>query len=166
MPLLSRNPIRLTGLRLLSTPHWRPRLKFAFLAIAVIAIILGAMFEFQSKLIFPTHAVADAGPLPQGAERLSVRTPDGAMLSGVYVPADASPASKRLLLGFGGNAWNGQDVAEYLHELFPEEEVVAFHYRGYAPSTGQPSAEAIIADAPLIYDCAIERVKPARIVAV
>ncbi len=132
----------------------------------MIAIILGAMFEFQSKLIFPTHAVADAGPLPQGAERLSVRTPDGAMLSGVYVPADASPASKRLLLGFGGNAWNGQDVAEYLHGLFPEDEVVAFHYRGYAPSTGQPSAEAIIADAPLVYDAAVARLKPEWIVAV
>ena len=65
-----------------------------------------------------------------------------------------------LILGFGGNAWNGQDVAEYLHELFPDEDVVAFHYRGYAPSTGSPSAEALIADAPLVYDFAVERVKP------
>ena len=49
-----------------------------------------------------------------------------------------------------------QDVAEYLHELFPDDEVVAFHYRGYAPSTGSPSAEALIADAPLVYDVAVE----------
>lgn len=128
--------------------------------------MFGAMFEFQSKLIFPTHAVADAGPLPRGAERLSAQTSDGESLAGVYVPADHSVASKTLILGFGGNAWNGQDVAEYLHELFPDEEVVAFHYRGYAPSTGEPSAEALIADAPLVYDAAIERVKPDRVIAV
>ena len=55
--------------------------------------------------------------------------------------------------------WNGQDVAEYLHELFPDLDVVAFHYRGYAPSTGSPSAEALIADAPLVYDFAVEQVR-------
>ena len=37
-------------------------------------------------------------------------------------------------------------MALYLHGLFPDREVVAFHYRGYAPSTGKPSAEALLAD--------------------
>jgi pimeloyl-ACP methyl ester carboxylesterase len=71
-----------------------------------------------------------------------------------------------MLLGFGGNAWNGQDVAEYLHELFPGHDVVAFHYRGYAPSSGSPSGEALIADAPLVYDAAVARLKPRRVVGV
>jgi pimeloyl-ACP methyl ester carboxylesterase len=44
--------------------------------------------------------------------------------------------------------------------------VVAFHYRGYAPSTGSPSAEALIADAPLAYDAAVAATKPARVLAV
>jgi dienelactone hydrolase len=44
--------------------------------------------------------------------------------------------------------------------------VVAFHYRGYPPSTGEPSADALIADAPLVFDHAVERVKPSRIIAV
>jgi uncharacterized protein len=124
------------------------------------------MFEFQSQLIFPTHAVPRAGPLPRGAERLSVDSADGHKLAGIYIPADQATDKKTLILGFGGNAWNGQDVAEYLHELFPDEEVIAFHYRGYAPSTGSASAEALIADAPAVYDSALERAKPARIVAV
>jgi pimeloyl-ACP methyl ester carboxylesterase len=124
------------------------------------------MFEFQSHLIFPAHAVPSAGPLPRGAERLSVKAADGYKLAGIYIPADQPARQKTLILGFGGNAWNGQDVAEYLHELFPDDEVVVFHYRGYAPSTGSPSAEALIADAPLVYDLAVERVRPARIVAV
>jgi hypothetical protein len=124
------------------------------------------MFEFQSHLIFPVDAVPPAGPLPTGAERLSVPTTGGDTLHGIRIPPNEADASRTLILGFGGNAWNGQDVAEYLHELYPEHEIVAFHYRGYAPSTGWPSAEALIADAPLVYDAAVERVHPHRVVAV
>jgi hypothetical protein len=124
------------------------------------------MFEFQSHLIFPTHAVAAAGPWPTGAERLSLTTPDDKALAGIHIPADKPAKERTLILGFGGNAWNAQDVAEYLHELFPDEEVVAFHYRGYAPSKGSPSAEALIADAPLVYDLAMRQVKATHVVAV
>jgi uncharacterized protein len=124
------------------------------------------MFQFQSHLIFPTHAVPSAGPLPPGAERLTVESADGQRLAGIHIPPDQRTGPKTLILGFGGNAWNGQDVAEYLHQLFPDEDVVAFHYRGYAPSAGSPSAEALIADAPLVCDLALERLKPARTVAV
>ena len=105
------------------------------------------MFQFQSHLIFPVHAVPMAGRLPDSAERLSVCTPDGQTLQGVHIPPDHPNREGVLILGFGGNAWNGQDVAEYLHELYPDVDVVTFHFRGYAPSTGSPSAEALIADA-------------------
>jgi pimeloyl-ACP methyl ester carboxylesterase len=124
------------------------------------------MFNFQSHLIFPTHAVPSAGPWPRGAERLALRTADGKDLSGIRIPADHPSKRPNLILGFGGNAWNAQDVAEYLHGLFPDEEIVAFHYRGYHPSRGSPSAESLIADAPLIYDFAVEKVRPARTIAV
>ncbi|HEY8593544.1 MAG TPA: alpha/beta hydrolase [Sphingomicrobium sp.] len=124
------------------------------------------MFEFQSHLIFPTHAVPKAGPLPRGAEALSVRSGDGHELAGVHIPADKRGSDPTLVLGFGGNAWNAQDVAEYLHQLYPEDDVVVFHFRGYRPSGGSPSAEALIADAPLVYDYVVKRLKPARVVAV
>jgi pimeloyl-ACP methyl ester carboxylesterase len=124
------------------------------------------MFEFQSQLIFPTHAVPAAGPWPRGAERLSFNTADGKELAGIHIPAERQTGGRTLILGFGGNAWNAQDVAEYLHELFPDEEVVAFHYRGYAPSEGAPSAEALIADAPPAYDLAVQRLKPKHVVAI
>ncbi|HEY8434336.1 MAG TPA: alpha/beta hydrolase [Sphingomicrobium sp.] len=124
------------------------------------------MFEFQSHLIFPTHAVPSAGALPEGAEKLSLQAGDGKKLVGVHIPADEPSKDRTLILGFGGNAWNAQDVAEYLHELFPDEDVAAFHYRGYFPSEGSPSADALIADAPLVYDLVVERLAPKRIVAV
>jgi len=124
------------------------------------------MLDFQARLIFPTHAVPDAGPLPRGAEALSVRTKDGHVLAGVHFAPDRSSAPRTLILGFGGNGWNAQDVAVYLHELYPDHDVVAFHYRGYRPSTGSPSADALIADAPLVHDAVVERLKPQRVIAV
>jgi uncharacterized protein len=124
------------------------------------------MFEFQTSLIFPVHAVPAAGPLAAGAERLSLKSGDGHELSGIHIPADVGSKDLTLIVGFGGNAWNGQDVAVYLHELFPDSDVVTFHYRGYSPSTGSPSAEALTADAPLVYDAAVARVKPRRVIAI
>jgi pimeloyl-ACP methyl ester carboxylesterase len=87
-------------------------------------------------------------------------------LVGILIPASAPTDSRTLILGFGGNGWNGQDVAEYLHELYPDAEVVAFHYRGYRPSTGRPSAASLIADAPLVFEAAVKRDKPKRSIAV
>ena len=125
------------------------------------------MAWFQDELIFPTHAVAAPGPLPANAERVSLATPGGDRLHGVHIPpAESGRRTRTLVVGFGGNAWNGEDVATYLRELYPDAHVVAFHYRGYRPSTGRPSAEALVADAPLVLDFAINTVKPQRVVAV
>jgi pimeloyl-ACP methyl ester carboxylesterase len=133
---------------------------------AVVAgALLAVMIDLQSQLLFPVDAVAPAGPLARGAEQLELRIPHGDILRGVHIaPVDGSK-ERVLVLGFGGNAWNAQHVAELLHDIYPGAHVVAFHYRGYAPSTGSPSAEALLADAPLIYDMAVQRLRPARTIA-
>jgi pimeloyl-ACP methyl ester carboxylesterase len=105
----------------------------------------------QTQLLFPTQiAAANRPDLPPTAERLEVRTPDGAQLVGVRF-AGASK-TQPVLLGFGGNAWNADSMALYLHGLFPEREIIAFHYRGYPPSSGRPGAKALLEDAVLIFD--------------
>ena len=125
------------------------------------------MFLSQADLLFPRHAVGPAGPLPRGAERLELRTADGETLHGVHIPPAGKGADQRLLvLGFAGNAWNAENVAALLHETYPRAHAVAFHYRGYAPSTGEPSAEALLADAPALYDLAVTRLRPERTIAV
>jgi hypothetical protein len=124
------------------------------------------MIDFQTHFVFPVQSVAPAGPLPADGEVWTVKTPGGAVLKGVHLPPSEPGGGGELILGFGGNGWNGQDVAEYLHELYPEHDVVVFHYRGYMPSTGEPSGEALIADAPLVYDAAVQRLKPARIIGI
>ncbi len=120
----------------------------------------------QTRTIFPTHAVANAGPLPRGAKPIQLETPDGQTLHGVRIPPVSAATERVLILGFAGNAWNSQDAATYLHQVYPGAEVVVFHYRGYRPSTGSPSAAALIDDAPSVYDFAVGQVRPKRTVAV
>jgi pimeloyl-ACP methyl ester carboxylesterase len=134
--------------------------------VALYLTILVAVYFGQTALLFPVGQVAPAGPLPPRAERITIKAASGERLVGLHIPPAAASREPLLILGFGGNAWNGDAVAAYLHVLFPEAHVVAFHYRGYPPSEGRPSAAAIAADAPLILDFARQRVGPARIVAV
>ena len=142
-------------------------LNLALAVLLAVATVLFAMNLSQTEMLFPTHAVPRAGPLPPGAETLEVETANGEKLHGVhFLPSRGVDGPQDLLLGFGGNAWNGQDVATYLHQLFPESHVVAFHYRGYAPSTGSPSAQALKDDAPLVFDRAVDHVRPDRVIAV
>jgi pimeloyl-ACP methyl ester carboxylesterase len=142
-------------------------LKLAGAAFLSFAAFLLVMFEFQAQAIFPTHAVAPPGPLPRSAERVTLEASDGNKLHGVHIPAAGGGSKVRtLILGFAGNAWNSEDAATYLHDLYPSADVVAFHYRGYRPSTGSPSSAALLEDAPLVYDFAVSKVRPMRTIAV
>jgi pimeloyl-ACP methyl ester carboxylesterase len=123
------------------------------------------MASLQTQMLFPTNLVGSPGPLPHGAQQIETLSAEGKTLRGVYIPARSNAGDRTLVLGFGGNAWNGSDVAAFLHELYPQADVVAFHYRGYKPSQGSPSAKALIADAPLVHDFAVELVKPGRVIA-
>lgn len=130
-------------------------------------LILAALSALQTSLLFPTRLVGAAGPLPGPAETLIAEAKGGERLHGIHIPPAAfREVRPAVVLGFAGNAWNGQSAAEYLHELFPDHHVVAFHYRGYRPSEGAPAASALLADAPIIYDHVAERLGAERMVAV
>lgn len=113
----------------------------------VFAVSLG-----QTKLLFPTElAAANRPPSIGSGERLELRTPDGSHLVGIRL-GDENGGSRPLLLGFGGNAWNAEVMAAYLHNVFPNREIIVFHYRGYPPSEGRPSAQALLEDSVSIFD--------------
>jgi uncharacterized protein len=128
--------------------------------------ILAALFFFQTSLLFPTRMVAGAGSLPQGAQALVAATPDGETLHGVHLSPRIEGKQGPLVLAFAGNAWNAEAAAAYLHDINPELDVVAFHYRGYRPSTGSAGAAALLADAPLVHDIVAKRFPARPIVAV
>jgi uncharacterized protein len=132
------------------------------LALSVVALYLVALLTAclaQTWLLFPTQLAAATRPvLPASSERLEIVAPDGEHLVGVRLPASGHAGDPPLLLGFGGNAWNADNVGLYLHRLFPQCEIIVFHYRGYSPSGGRPSAVAVLADSLPIFD----RLQPGR----
>lgn len=125
-------------------------LKVSLAAIGLYAVLIALITLMQGAILFPRSLVGPAPDLPQSAERLSIERPDGSVLHGSLIPGQ-DPA-KPVILAFGGNAWNADAVALFLHRVAPEYPVVAFHFRGYAPSTGKPSAQALKADAVALYD--------------
>ena len=133
--------------------------------LAIYVAIAAVMFFAQTALLFPAGQAGAAGPPPPGSERLELAAPSGERLVGLHIPPTGGEGDL-LILGFAGNAWNAAAAAEYLHELFPEAHVVAFHYRGYVPSGGAPDAEALQQDALLVHDFVRARLRPARIVAI
>lgn len=129
--------------------------------------VCAAVFFFQSSLIFPVSQVGPAGALPPGAGRVDLRAASGERLAGLHVPpSTAGEGAPPLVLGFAGNAWNADAMAAYLHDLYPDADIVAFHYRGYPPSEGSPGAAALREDGTAIFDWAVRRFPGRRIVAV
>jgi len=121
---------------------------------ALYAAIITAMYVAQTWLLFPT-ALVGAGQveLPAPTQRLELQTPDGGTLAGVRIPSvDSAAEGAATLLGFGGNAMSAESMALTLHWLFPRRDVVVFDYRGYAPSTGRPSAQALLSDSLMIFE--------------
>jgi hypothetical protein len=132
---------------------------------ALYGVVVGALYLFQDGMIFPRSVVArPTWALPRGAERLELVTAEGERIVGNLIPADGP--SRGLVIGFGGNAWNGDDLAVFLARRLPDVDVAVFHYRGYAPSEGEPSQDAFYADALAAYDALAERLRPDRVFAI
>jgi uncharacterized protein len=128
-------------------------LKLALAAAGLYAVVVAVAYALQSWLIFPAGLAAFGPDLPAGARQVELAMQDGERVVLVRLPARQAVAEPRpLLLGFAGNAWNADALALMLHQLFPEHEIAALHYRGYAPSSGSPSASALFEDARRAHD--------------
>lgn len=128
-------------------------LKLVSYLVAGYALFVLLVALAQTSLLFPRWAMGPAPALPAGAERLLVVPEGGVELHGQISRApDGAGAGRPLLLAFGGNAWDGVSLVRYLRDVLPGHDVASFHYRGYAPSTGRPSAAAVLDDAVVVHD--------------
>ncbi|MFN4058374.1 MAG: alpha/beta hydrolase [Roseinatronobacter sp.] len=123
--------------------------KIALLGLGGYGAIVLTLALAQSALIFPRGMVA-AGPALPMAQALRLQTPDSVTLHGYQI--DGTDPRAPVLLGFSGNATDAAVTALFLHQIAPAHGVVVYHYRGYGPSTGRPSARGLIADAQVIFD--------------
>ena len=128
--------------------------------------IVGLLWWQQDKLIFPGWGfglVQDSGIEP-GDERLELTTPDGVRLVGALRPARGP--SRGLLLSFGGNAEDADWRLRHFEGWLEDVDIATFFYRGYGPSGGAPTQANLVADAQLIHDRLVERLRPRQVVAV
>jgi pimeloyl-ACP methyl ester carboxylesterase len=135
--------------------------------VVLYAAVLGYLFLAQTSMIFPAGNVPPGPAMPPSAERMEIPREAGVTLVGAHLPPrDADPAARLTVLGFGGNGWNADAMALTLRDLYPTADIVVFFYRGYQPSGGKPSADALKADARIVYDHVRARFPDAPIVAV
>jgi len=107
----------------------------------------------QTLLLFPRWMLGPSPALPADAVPLAAVGQSGVTLQGHLLPATAGSGTERpLVLGFGGNATDARELAMYLREVLPEHDVAGYHYRGYGPSRGRPSAAALLDDALMQFD--------------
>ncbi len=121
--------------------------------IGVVVLYVGAMgylYFTQEKQIFAAHLIEEK-PAPEGEnlEPLVLHVNKKVVLEGILRKDEESNAA--LLLYFGGNADDATRFVLHVKAL-QGYDVIAFNYRGYGKSSGEPSEEAFFSDALKIYD--------------
>lgn len=117
--------------------------------------IAGAVFVFQSRLVFLPEVggrdwIATPDRVGLDYESVELKTDDGEVLSAWWLP---HPGNGPTVLFHHGNAGNISHRLESLalfHEL--GASVLIFDYRGYGKSTGRPGERGLRLDALAAYD--------------
>ena len=144
------------------------RLMTSFLTITL-GVLIGlplTLYFFQDRLIFLRQPAPAA--LPRAADvaisEVNIPVGDGLSLRGWLARPAATVGRMPLAIYFGGNAEEVSGMAT-LAGRFPGWALLAVNYRGYGGNAGDPSEQALVADALAIYDWAAkhEDVNPTRI---
>ncbi|WP_254963359.1 MULTISPECIES: alpha/beta fold hydrolase [unclassified Cyanobium] len=128
----------------------RPGVMVAF-AVLLVALaylgLCGALFLGQGALLYfpqPPSGEADG-------ELLALPMAGGPPGSRVLASVRRRHGPKALLY-FGGNAEAVAGQLPLLEAAFPDHALYLMHYRGYGGSSGQPSEQALFADALALFD--------------
>lgn len=116
------------------------------LAAVVYLLVLLVLMFFEERLIFhPDRLPWETWDLP-GIERAHFKAADGTRLHGWYFP---HPRPRACVLFACGNAGNISYRAERFQELSQMHRVslMAFDYRGYGLSEGEPNEPGVLLDA-------------------
>ncbi len=119
-------------------------------AAAAYAIVLLALFVFQSRLVyFPNMPSRAIGPGPDNIglayEPVEIITEDGIKLDAWYVPAQEPRGVVLFFHGNAGNISHRLDSLRIFNEL--KLDTLIFDYRGYGRSEGMVSEQGTYRDA-------------------
>ena len=132
---------------------------------ALYSVIIAGMYFAQTWLLFPTmFAGAARIQLPASTQRLEVWTPDGESLAGVRLPSRSDGRSR------ADAAWLRRERLERRSDgphpacALSSTQCRTFHYRGYAQSSGWPSAQTLFSDSVIIFDRLLQTQAGERII--
>jgi pimeloyl-ACP methyl ester carboxylesterase len=136
--------------------------------VIVVAVVLGAVWIFQRKLIY----LPDSSPVPPaaavlpGAQDVRLRTTDGLDLGAWLVPA-TTPGPMTAVLVANGNGGNRLGRAPLAAALARSGlTVLLFDYRGYGGNPGSPTEDGLALDVRAAYGFLTQEQKlaPERII--
>ena len=113
------------------------------IALAYIGLCALMFFQQRSLMYFPVPE----SPVPPGAATIALPV-EGARV----VVTAVQPGRPQALIYFGGNAEDVNGSLSDLARAFPDHAIYLMHYRGYGPSTGDPSERVLVCDAIALYD--------------
>jgi uncharacterized protein len=158
-PDTARQPVKRVLLRLLKSA--------AFIGSGVFVGCSALLFFLQARMLVPPfgaervdQTIANPRPAGLAAQRLQIKTPDGVVLGGWFVPPRLAPGAQLtatkapLIVLFMGNFEEPSESLRLMQPWFPGAALVAFNYRGQGLSGGSASEAALFADALQVVDLA------------
>ena len=135
-------------------------LPLLYTGLAIFVGLCAVLYLLQGQLIFLRQPLAEGdrhavGLLPDTSE-IRITAHDGTRLHGWLRHTVPEPASRGLVIYFGGNA---EEVSGQMHDapMLAPWSVAAVNYRGYGLSEGRPSEAALTADALAVHDWLAKR---------
>jgi fermentation-respiration switch protein FrsA (DUF1100 family) len=112
--------------------------------------IVGLMYFSQRALVYPGASDSPAPVHPSWGENISIRTPDGETLHGLFSKSLSRKASVLFFLGNADRVSNYGFLAQALAAR--GIGLLAISYRGYPGSTGAPSEDGLLTDGIAAFD--------------
>lgn len=112
--------------------------------------LVGLIYLSQRTLLYPGANTTPAPKHPNWGENVSIRTPDGEMLHGLFGQGESG---KPTVLFFLGNAVRVNNYGFLAQSLAARGiGLLAISYRGYPGSTGSPSERGLLTDGIAAFD--------------
>ncbi|ACP25194.1 hypothetical protein NGR_c14210 [Sinorhizobium fredii NGR234] len=112
--------------------------------------LVGLMYLSQRAILYPGASAAAPPEHASWGENVSIRTPDGETLHGLYSQGEPGQPS---VLFFLGNADRVSNYGFFAQALAARGiGLLAISYRGYPGSTGTPSEDGLLTDGIAAYD--------------
>lgn len=130
--------------------------------ILLIVIFIVAAFKVlfilleQKSLYHPTEKIPETPKdLGIGFEDVNLKTADGQLLNGWFIPAKDAKVTILYCHGNAGNIYHRLHKVKFFHEM--GTNFFIFDYRGYGKSTGKPTEKGLYKDAQAAYDYLVSR---------